>query len=191
MVGFLVPARVLMIRSVCVFCGSSDQALPAHLDLAARTGAGIAARGWRMVYGGGRVGLMGRAAQACFKAGGEVLGVMPHFLARREIVYEDVPHTMVETMHDRKRIMLEESDGFIVLPGGVGTLEEAIEILSWRRLELHAKPLVFLSEDGFWNPLLALMDHIAEANLAPSSFVSAILAASGVEDALDALERRG
>jgi uncharacterized protein (TIGR00730 family) len=176
--------------SICVYCGSSNAAKPHHLDLAGRLGAALAARGVRLVYGGGRVGLMGRCAEAAHKAGGEVLGVMPHFLARREITYEDVPHRMVETMHERKHIMFEESQAFIVLPGGIGTLEEAVEMLSWRRLELHAKPLVFLSEDGFWDPFFAMMQHTIEANFTPAHFADELLSAHTIEDALATIEAR-
>lgn len=177
-------------QSICVYCGSSNAAKPEHLDLAARLGTALAARGVRMVYGGGRVGLMGRCAEAAHKAGGAVLGVMPHFLARREITYEEVPHRMVETMHERKHIMFEESQAFIVLPGGIGTLEEAVEMLSWRRLELHKKPLVFLSEDGFWDPFFTLMQHTIEANFTPAWFGDELLSAHSIEDALDAIEAR-
>lgn len=176
--------------SICVYCGSSNDAKAEHLSLAARLGAAMARRRIRLVYGGGRVGLMGRAAEACHKAGGTVLGVMPHFLARREITYEDVPHVMVETMHERKRIMFEESDAFIVLPGGIGTLEEAVETLSWRRLELHQKPVVFLCEDGFWDPFFKLMQHTVEANYLPAEFISALLSANTIEDALLSIESR-
>ncbi len=97
---------------------------------------------------------------------------------------------MVETMHERKRIMFEESDAFIVLPGGIGTLEEAVETLSWRRLDLHAKPVVFLCEDGFWDPFFALMQHTVEANYLPGAFVDALLSAYTIEAALAAIEAR-
>jgi uncharacterized protein (TIGR00730 family) len=142
----------------------------------------------RLVYGGGRVGLMGRVAEAAHRAGGEVLGVMPRFLAAREIVYEDVPHRMVDTMHERKHIMFEEADAFITLPGGIGTLEEAVEMLSWRRLQLHAKPLVFLDEDGFWAPFFQLMRHTIDAKLTPAFFEDALLQASSVEAAFAEIE---
>jgi uncharacterized protein (TIGR00730 family) len=178
------------IHSVCVYCGSSNTTKPEYLDLATRVGAAIALRGMRMVYGGGRVGLMGRAAEACHKAGGEVLGIMPNFLRNREITYEDVPHRMVDTMHERKIIMFNESDAFLVLPGGIGTLEEAIEMLSWQRLDLHRKPIVFLCEDGFWDPLFKLLDHTIDTNLTPASFRDTLLAANTVEGAFEAIETR-
>lgn len=177
------------IQSVCVYCGSSNTTRPEYLDLATRVGREIAARGMRMVYGGGRVGLMGRAAEACHVGGGAVLGIMPRFLARREITYVDVPHEMVDTMHQRKIRMFEESDAFLVLPGGIGTLEEAVEMLSWRRLDLHAKPLVFLCEDGFWDPFFQLIDHTISANLTPASFRDALFSAATVADAFALLER--
>lgn len=175
-------------RSICVYCGSSNLTRPAYLDLASRLGTALAQRDIRLIYGGGGVGLMGRAAKAAHEAGGEVLGIMPHFLARREFVYEDVPHRMVTTMHERKHIMFEESDAFIALPGGIGTLEEAVETLSWRRLDLHQKPLVFLAEDGFWDPFFQLMRHTIEAKLTPDSFADALHAATSIDEAFSLIE---
>lgn len=177
-----------ILRSVCVYCGSSESTRPEYLDLAARFGQALAARGLRMVYGGGAVGLMGRCARAAHEAGGAVLGVMPRFLERREITYQAVPHRMVETMHERKMIMFEESDAFVVLPGGIGTLEEAVETLSWRRLDLHKKPVVFLSEDDFWAPFFALMQHTIDARLTPASFHDAVSYARSIEECFARLE---
>ena len=175
------------LRSVCVYCGSSETTRPAYHDLASRFGQALAARGLRMVYGGGAVGLMGRCAKAAHDAGGDVLGIMPRFLERREIVYDEVPHRMVDTMHERKHVMFEESDAFVVLPGGIGTLEEAVEILSWRRLDLHRKPVVFLSEDDFWSPFFTLMQHTIDANLTPPSFNDAVAYARTIEECFAAL----
>lgn len=179
---------MIPLRSVCVYCGSSNTTRPEYLDLATRLGAEIAGRGLRLVYGGGKVGLMGRCAEAAHKAGGEVLGVMPRFLAAREIVYEDVPHRMVDTMHERKHIMFEEADAFITLPGGIGTLEEAVEMLSWRRLTLHTKPLVFLAEDDFWEPFFHLMQHTIDAKLTPPAFQDALLSARSIDEAFALIE---
>jgi hypothetical protein len=178
------------LSSVCLYCGSSNLASPSHLDLARRFGRATAARGIRLVYGGGGVGLMGAAARAAHEAGGAVLGVMPKFLARREIVYDDVDHVMVDTMHERKRRMFDESDAFVALPGGIGTLEEIVEMLSWRRLDLHSKPIVMLAEDDFWSPFFHLIQHTVDANFTPKPFAEAILAASSVEDCFAALEAR-
>ena len=178
------------IKSICVYCGSSNAADPQYLDLASRFGRALAERNIRLVYGGGRVGLMGRVAEAAHMAGGQVLGVMPHFLARREITYDAVPHRMVDTMHERKRILFDEADAFVVLPGGIGTLEEVVETLSWRRLDLHTKPVVFLSEDGFWDPFFHLIEHTVTAKLTPAAFMAAILAANSIEACFEALELR-
>jgi len=170
------------LRSVCVYCGSSETTLPAYHDLASRFGEALAKRGLRLVYGGGSIGLMGRTAKAAHAAGGDVLGVMPRFLERREIVLDTVPHRMVDTMHERKMIMFEESDAFVVLPGGIGTLEEAVETLSWRRLDLHKKPVVFLSEDDFWAPFFTLMQHTINAKLTPASFNDAASYARSIDE---------
>ena len=178
------PARA---RSVCVYCGSSETANPAYLDLATRFGTALGQNGFRMVYGGGSVGLMGRCARAAHAAGGEVLGVMPRFLERREITLQEVPHQMVDTMHERKMIMFQESDAFVVLPGGIGTLEEVVETLSWRRLDLHQKPVVFLSEDDFWAPFFDLIEHTVAAGLTPAEFLDSLVNAGSVEACLKAL----
>lgn len=174
-------------RSVCVYCGSSESTRPEYHDLATRFGEALAKRGLRMVYGGGSIGLMGRCAKAARAAGGDVLGVMPRFLERREIVLDTVPHRMVDTMHERKHIMFEESDAFVVLPGGIGTLEEAVETLSWRRLNLHQKPLVFLSEDDFWAPFFQLLEHTVAANLTPADFAKAVRYARSIEQCFEAI----
>ncbi len=162
-------------RSVCVYCGSSNTTKPQYLSLAERLGRALAERRLRLVYGGGAVGLMGRCARAAHEAGGEVLGIMPRFLERQEIVYEAVPHRMVDTMHERKLQMFDEADAFIVLPGGIGTLEEAVETLSWARLGLHRKPVVFLAEDDFWAPFFHLIEHTIDANLTPAGFKASII----------------
>jgi uncharacterized protein (TIGR00730 family) len=178
------------LRSVCVYCGSSDAARTDYLDLASRLGAELGQRRIRLVYGGGGVGLMGRCARAAHAAGGDVLGVMPRFLARREIVLQEVTHRMVDTMHERKKILFDEADAFIALPGGIGTLEEVVETLSWARLDLHAKPVVFLAEDGFWAPFFHLVQHTIDANMTPAAFGASLMHANSVDDCLDALEAR-
>jgi uncharacterized protein (TIGR00730 family) len=178
------------VRSICVYCGSSNTTKDEYLDLATRFGAALAARGLRMVYGGGAVGLMGRCAKAAHEAGGQVLGIMPRFLERREITYEAVQHRMVDTMHERKHIMFEESDAFVVLPGGIGTLEEAVETMSWRRLDLHRKPIVFLAEDDFWAPFFTLMQHTVDAGLTPAAFSEGVINTHSIEECFAALEAR-
>ena len=175
------------VRSVCVYCGSSESTNPAYHDLATRFGAALAKRNLRMVYGGGSIGLMGRCAEAARAGGAQVLGVMPKFLQAREIPLAEVPHRMVDTMHERKMVMFQESDAFVVLPGGIGTLEEAVEVLSWRRLDLHDKPVVFLSEDDFWTPFFELVQHTIDAKLTPSSFAASYAHVHSIEDCFNAI----
>lgn len=176
------------IGSVCVYCGSSEEIAPAYFRLATDLGIEIAARGVRMVYGGGGVGLMGAAARAAHESGGEVLGVIPRFLIARERAFDAVEHRIVETMHERKRMMFDESDAFIVAPGGIGTLEEAVETLSWMRLGLHRKPMAFLAEDDYWRPFFHLIDHVVEAGFSPTAFRDLIIDARSPAQALDALD---
>lgn len=172
------------VRSVCLFCGSSNAAHPEFLDAAAAFGRFLAAQDIRLVYGGGGIGLMGAAAKAAHNAGGKVLGVMPDFLRRREVIYDDVETIIVNNMHDRKRIMFEQSDAFAVFPGGIGTLEEVVELMSWRRLDLHRKPIVFLNARGFWQPFFALMDHTVSEKVTPDWLPSTWGIAERVDDVL-------
>ena len=154
--------------SICLFCGSSNAARPEYLAAAAEFGETLARQGVRLVYGGGGIGLMGAGAKAAHAAGGEVLGVMPNFLRRNEVVYDAVPTVIVETMHERKMRMFEESDAFAIFPGGIGTLEEVIELMSWRRLDLHRKPIVFLDMNGFWSSLYGVFDHLIAEKVMPA-----------------------
>ena len=148
--------------SVCVFCGSSDAADPALLASAAELGRGLAAAELTMIYGGGGVGLMGACAVAAHEAGGKVLGIIPAFLTERERRLDVVETVVVESMHERKMMMFERSDGFVVLPGGIGTLEEIVEVMTWAQLGRHRKPMVFANIGGFWDPMLKLIRHMAD-----------------------------
>jgi len=178
-------------QSVCLFCGSSDLSDPAYTEAARAFGAQTAAVGWRLVYGGGGVGLMGASARAAHAAGGRVLGVMPGFLRSRERLFDDVETLIVPSMHERKTIMYDQSDAFVVAPGGVGTLEEVIEVLSWKRLDLHSKPVIFLNLKGFWEPLLAVMEHSIAEGMTPASFREAWVVCDTVEAAIDAMQTAG
>jgi uncharacterized protein (TIGR00730 family) len=175
------------LSSVCVYCGSSDAADPAWLAAADSLGAALAAEGLRLVYGGGGVGLMGACARAAHAAGGRVLGVMPRFLVNREIVLDDVETVIVGSMHERKIRMFEASDAFVVLPGAIGTLEEAVELLSWRRLGLHAKPIVFYDPGGFWRPLFELFEQFIADHLVPAEFRACWRVVGRVEEIIPAL----
>jgi len=155
------------ISSVCLFCGSSNAARPEFLQAAADFGRTLAAENVRLVYGGGGIGLMGASARGCHEAGGSVFGVMPDFLRKREVLYDEVETVVVTSMHERKMLMYEASDAFVVMPGGVGTLEEIVEVMSWRRLDLHAKPIVFVNLAGFWAPFVALIRQTVEERFTP------------------------
>ena len=156
--------------SVGLFCGSSDGTDPARLEAAGLLGRTIAAQGVRLVYGGGSTGLMGACARAVVAGGGKVLGVIPEFLCLPEVAYRAAELVVTASMHERKAVMFREADAFVVLPGGIGTLEEVIELLSWARLGLHRKPVVFLNPDGFWDPLVALIDHTVREGFTPATF---------------------
>lgn len=178
-------------QSVCLFCASSDGADPAYLESAAAFGAATAREGWRLVYGGGGVGLMGASARAAHAAGGRVVGIMPAFLRSRERLFDEVETVVVTSMHERKQLMYDNSDAFVVAPGGVGTLEEVIELLSWKRLDLHAKPIIFLNIKGFWDTLLVLIEHSVTEGMTPANFLKAYQVVDTVEEAILAMQDGG
>jgi uncharacterized protein (TIGR00730 family) len=157
------------VRRICVFCGASPGRRPAYLELATSVGSGLAARGIGLVYGGGRVGMMGAVADAALASGGDVIGVIPRGLVDRELAHPGVTELrVVETLHERKAVMSELADGFIALPGGLGTLEELAEVASWAQLGLHAKPIGLLGPDGYWDALAGWLDHaVDEGFVAP------------------------
>jgi uncharacterized protein (TIGR00730 family) len=175
------------LTSVCVYCGSSNAADPAFLEAAFEIGADFARAGLKLVYGGGGVGLMGATARGAHAAGGAVLGIIPDFLRDREQPFDDVETVIVTSMHERKMLMFERSDAFVVLPGGIGTLEEIIELLSWRRLDLHRKPIVFHNPRGFWDPLFALLRHTIDEGLTPPALVDSWLSFEKAGDITPAL----
>ncbi|OAB60379.1 lysine decarboxylase [Leptolyngbya valderiana BDU 20041] len=178
--------------SVCVYCGSSNRADPKLYDSAAELGRGIAERGWRLVYGGGRVGLMGAAAEAALAAGGEVIGIIPGFLHDAEVGHHGLTELLVvDSMHVRKMRMFELSDAFCVLPGGLGTLDETFEILTWRQLGLHDKPIVLANLAGFWNPLLDLIESQVSQRLVREEHARLFTAVDNIEGVFAALGRRG
>ncbi len=149
-------------HAICVYCGSSRGTLPQHADAAAGLARALAARGTTLVYGGGRVGLMGVAADAALAAGARVVGVIPRLLLEREVGHDGLSELhVVETMHERKRMMADFADGFVALPGGLGTLEELFEVWTWRQLGYHNKPLGLLNVEGYFDPLL---DFLAQGH---------------------------
>jgi hypothetical protein len=172
--------------SVCVFCGSRDGRNPAYLAAAQATGRAIARRGWKLVYGGGHVGLMGALADAALDEGGEVIGVMPRALLTREIAHPSITRIhLVTSMHRRKALMSSLSDGFLTLPGGYGTLEEFFETLTWAQLGLHTKPCALLDIAGFWDPLLAMIETQISEGFVPEEHLRLILSGDDPDEILD------
>ncbi|HFB55275.1 MAG TPA: TIGR00730 family Rossman fold protein [Hellea balneolensis] len=177
-------------KSICVFCGASKAVDEHYYTLAKSVGKALAMRNYRLVYGGGSIGLMGASALAAYEAGGEVLGIIPQFLADIEEVLTVIEHRIVKDMHERKHQMYEESDAYIVLPGGIGTLEEAIEVMSWMRLHLHTKPMVFVDTDGYWAPLMQLLNHTIDAHFSPAWVSGHLFYEQSVEAALTVIEEQ-
>ncbi len=176
------------LRNVGVFCGSSPGQDPCHLALAREVGAALAERGVGLVYGGGQVGLMGAAADACLAGGGRVVGVIPGALFAREVVHPGLAELHeVATMHERKALMYDRSDGFLALPGGLGTLDELCEVATWAQLGLHAKALVLVDADGFWGPFVAMLDRMVDAGFLLPRNRALILRSGGAAEALDVL----
>lgn len=174
--------------SLCVFCGARFGTDPAAGEVARGLGRLLADRGITLVYGGGGVGLMGLVANAALDGGGKVVGVIPRFLLEREAGHPDLHETVVvETMHQRKLQMFERSDAFVVLPGGIGTLEELFEVLSWRTLGLHAKPIVIVDQGGYWKPLAALLRSIVERGFAEPSHLDHLAFVRDLSDILPAI----
>ena len=150
------------ISSVCVYCGSSSRVDDIYKDSAKAIGTAIAKEGWDVVYGGGRVGLMGITADAALEAGGKVIGIIPEHIQAREIEHTDLTELhVVDSMHVRKQMMVDRSDAFVILAGGLGTLDEFFELLTWKQLGLHDKPIVMCNVDGYWDKMLDAIDHIA------------------------------
>ncbi|SMH35881.1 LOG family protein [Azospirillum agricola] len=177
------------LSSVCVYCGASSQVADIHKQAAHALGDGLARRGIRLVYGGGRVGLMGIAADAALAAGGEVVGIIPEHIQSAEVEHTGLTELhVVDSMHTRKRMMVEKSDAFVVLPGGLGTLDEAFEILTWKQLQLHDKPIVIADVDGYWRPLLGLVDHMVAQGFARVDQKKLYAVADHIDGVFDALE---
>lgn len=171
--------------SLCVFCGSSFGSNPAFAEAAEMLGRGIAEAGHRLVYGGGSVGLMGVVARAARRAGGEVVGVIPGFLRYAEIPEDEVTKMhFVGSMHERKQTMFDLSDAFLVLPGGIGTLDESIEIMTWAQLGQHAKPVIFIDTNGYWTPFLTLLNDIVAKGFAKESLSELYSVVADAEGAL-------
>lgn len=178
--------------SICVYCGSRHGARPAYRALARRLGTAIAARGWQLVYGGGRAGLMGEVADAALAAGGRVVGVIPESLVRLEVGHAGLTELhVVQTMHQRKQQMAERADAFIAMPGGIGTFEELFEVWTWRHLGYHDRPLALLDAEGYWAPLRSFLERAADEGFMDQRQLAMLSVSDDVERLLDALAAHG
>ncbi len=181
-------APMTTIKTICVYCGSGPGTNPQFVESAIALGKALAENNIRLVYGGGSVGLMGAVATSVLDHGGIVTGIIPDFLTSRENALKRVQEMIVTPdMHERKRLMFERSDAFVALPGGIGTLEELVEQLTWQQLGRHAKPVLLANIDGFWEPLLALIAHMRATQFIRSGLAVDILKAERVEDILPRL----
>jgi uncharacterized protein (TIGR00730 family) len=177
-----------VLSALCVYCGSSDRVDPAHRQAAANLGRTLAGAGVALIYGGGRIGLMGICADAALAAGGRVVGVIPEHLNDFEIGHQGVSELhVVPSMHSRKQLMFELADAFAVLPGGIGTLDETFEIITWRHLGLHDKPIVLIDNNGYWRPFVALIDHVIATGFAKPAIRGLYQVVDRVEDVLPAI----
>ena len=169
-------------KSVCVFCGARSGTLPAYAAAATATGVLLAANNWRLVYGAGDVGLMGLVAKGTQSAGGKTLGVIPTHLLGMEVGKRDLDTFVItETMHERKKVMFMNADAIVMLPGGAGSLDEFFEVVTWRQLGLHAKPIILLNILGYWQPLLDLMQHVVAQGFADRSLLDFITTVEDVD----------
>ncbi len=163
------------LRSVCVFCGSRAGADPAFARDAQALGLGIAQHGWRLVYGAGDVGLMGEVARAALGAGANSMGVIPVHLMGAERGKRDLGQLVItQDMHERKKVMFMNSDAIIVLPGGAGSLDEFFEVLTWRQIGLHEKPIYLLNTNGYWTPLMSLLNHVVQNGFAEHTMIGSV-----------------
>ncbi|NIZ14346.1 TIGR00730 family Rossman fold protein [Phaeobacter sp. HF9A] len=178
----------MAITSVCVYCGSRMGARQSYEEAARDLGVGLARAGLRLVYGAGDVGLMGTVARAAQAAGGETFGVIPEHLIKREVGKSDLStYVVTETMHERKKVMLYNADAIVLLPGGMGSLDELFEAITWRQLGLHDKPIILLNTDNYWAPLRALMDHMVDQGFADADTCKGLIWVDSPQAALDAL----
>jgi uncharacterized protein (TIGR00730 family) len=174
--------------AIAVFCGSREGADPAYAQAARQLGAEMAARGIGLVFGGGRIGLMGTIADAVLKGGGHVTGVIPEFLDQLEVSHDGVSELIkVGSMHARKNTMFARADAFVILPGGLGTLDECMEIITWKQLRLHSKPIVVLDVGGYWRGLMALVDDVIHAGFAHPKARQLFTSVTSVDDVFTAI----
>jgi uncharacterized protein (TIGR00730 family) len=177
------------LKAICVYCGSGPGTNPKFVESARSFGRILAENDIRLVYGGGSIGLMGAIAESAVEHGGQVTGIIPDFLKARELMFRQAQEIIVtRDMHERKRLMFERADAFVALPGGVGTLEELVEQMTWAQLGRHKKPILMANIDRFWDPLCALLDHMRDMQFIRAGLTVAPLVVDTVDGILPALE---
>jgi uncharacterized protein (TIGR00730 family) len=178
-----------IIKSVCVYCGASTGTAPDFLTIATEVGLALGKNGIRLIYGGGSIGLMGAVADASLAAGGEVIGIIPQHLQQAELGHRGLTELkIVDDMHTRKRMMFDLSQAFVVLPGGMGTLDETFEIITWRQLGMHDKPIILVNHNDYWKPFLTLVDHVIDHGFARSATRQLFSVVGSVGRLIDMLE---
>jgi hypothetical protein len=184
------PASPHRLKALCIFCGSQAGNKPVFHEAATQLGGALAHHGASLVFGGGKVGLMGAAADGTLAAGGQVIGVIPYFLRDKELAHPGASEMIVvPDMHTRKRTMFDRSDAFCVLPGGVGTLDETFEIITWRQLHLHDKPIIILDVDGYWAPFMGLLDGLIDGGFAHAGHGALVTVVRDAAEVIPTIER--
>lgn len=182
----------MSVKSVCIYCGSSNDVAEAYKKTARDVSATLAKQGMKIVYGGGHVGLMGIVADAALQAGASVIGIIPEHIRVGEVQHTGLTELhVVPDMHTRKRMMVERADAFVILPGGLGTLDEAFEILTWKKLKLHNKPIIIFNQDGYWDPFLALVDRTIKEGFAGASDRALFKVVTNIPEMLEILALNG
>lgn len=177
------------IQNVCVYCGSSSNVDDKYKTAATQLGKDIATEGWGVVYGGGRVGLMGLVADSALESGAPVIGIIPEHIQEREVQHNDLTELhVVDTMHVRKQMMVDKSQAFVILAGGLGTLDELFELLTWKQLGLHDKPIVIVNIDGYWSQLLESIKHIAGEGFMREDDLNLFMTVDNVDQVVEALK---
>ena len=177
------------IQNVCVYCGSSSNVDDAYKEAATQLGALIAKENWGVVYGGGRVGLMGLVADSALGAGGDVVGIIPEHIEEREVQHEELTELhVVDTMHVRKQMMVDRSQAFVILPGGLGTLDELFELMTWKQLGLHDKPIIIVNMNGYWKDMLSAVKNIANQGFMRDDDLNLFVEVQDVKDVVEAIK---
>jgi len=177
--------------SVCVFCGARPGKSPKFTEIAREFGQRLADENMRLVYGAGDVGIMGEVARTVQAAGGETFGVIPQHLEQAEVGKSDLStYVVTETMHERKKVMFMNADAVVLLPGGAGSLDEFFEVLTWAQLDLHAKPILVMNAEGYWDPLIALIDHVIAQEFADKSIKTLFKTETSIEDLMSSLDAK-